>query len=212
MMPCKLCTKYDANGVPVMVLPDGKPTRGLKQVGKTERRDKIWKNKYGEAIAEGVLGERLYRCQDCGAFWRTTLDTTTREHRDEPVFEIVKGGSAGRRMGKKKAAVGVDYTALQRDLCDAAEAARKIRNLQGDGGPSNGDGLIIKLPRAICARVEAAGRAAGLMVFRRFAGHFSVSTPYDAPAQGYENTARATAMVKWLEARGWDVSMRYFVD
>jgi hypothetical protein len=92
MMPCKLCTKYDTNGVPIMVREDGSPTRGLKRVGKTKFRDRIWKNKYGEAIAFNALGERLYKCQDCGAYWRTTFDTTTKQHRDEPVFAVIQGG------------------------------------------------------------------------------------------------------------------------
>jgi len=92
MMPCKLCTKFDASGAPVMALDDGSPRRGLKQVGKTERRDRHWKNKYGEAIAFGALGERVYRCQDSGAFWRMTFDLTTKETRDEPIFSVVKGG------------------------------------------------------------------------------------------------------------------------
>ena len=95
MMPCKLCTKYDAAGVPVMVLDDGRSRRGLKQVGKTARCDRHWKNKYGEAIAANALGERVYQCQDCGAFWRMTFDATTGETRDEPIFALVHGRANG---------------------------------------------------------------------------------------------------------------------
>jgi len=93
MMPCKRCTKYDAGGAPVMVLDDGSPRRGLKQMSKTVRQSKVWKNKFGEAIAFVALGERLYQCQDCGAFWRMTFDTTTKETRDEPVFAVIEGGA-----------------------------------------------------------------------------------------------------------------------
>lgn len=95
MMPCKLCTKYDANGAPTLTLEDGRPRIGLKQVGKTQRRNKVWKNKYGEQIDENAIGERLYKCQDCGAFWRLSFNTTTREHREEPVFAVLDGGKAG---------------------------------------------------------------------------------------------------------------------
>ncbi len=66
MMPCKKCSGVDDQG---RLLPhdrDGKPLRGLKQVRKTK--------------LDGAKGERLYKCQDCGALETLTFDAQLGTH------------------------------------------------------------------------------------------------------------------------------------
>ncbi len=94
MIPCKLCSPDADKGVPPLDA-EGKLLRGLKQVTKTKRSDVTWSNKYGEITAPGAHGERLYRCQDCGALWRFQFDTTTKESRMDPVLVSLPGGKGG---------------------------------------------------------------------------------------------------------------------
>lgn len=67
MMPCKRCSATDENGRLLPVDREGKALIGLKQVRKTQRF--------------GTKGERLYKCQDCGALYKMIFDTATNEYR-----------------------------------------------------------------------------------------------------------------------------------
>jgi len=84
MMPCKLCGLHDANG---------NIRKGLKQVGKTKLRDVTTKNRFGEFIHPNAGGERIYKCQDCGARFRMTYNAVDKTSRDEPVLTLIEGGS-----------------------------------------------------------------------------------------------------------------------
>jgi hypothetical protein len=68
MMPCKRCSAVDELGRPLPVDKAGNALRGMKQVRKTQRF--------------GTQGERLFKCQDCGALVRFTFDTATNEFRE----------------------------------------------------------------------------------------------------------------------------------
>jgi len=69
MMPCKLCSPVDVAEVD--------PSREHERAG----------------VYPNARGVRLYRCQDCGARWRMTYNTVDKTITDEPVFEIIPGGS-----------------------------------------------------------------------------------------------------------------------
>jgi hypothetical protein len=73
MMPCRRCSATDEQGRLLPVDKDGKKLRGLKQIRKTQRF--------------GTKGDRLYKCQDCGALVHYTFDTATNEYR-----EVMEGG------------------------------------------------------------------------------------------------------------------------
>lgn len=83
MMPCDLCSTVDEQGCRTPFDSNGNSLRGLKQVGKTKR--------------EGPRGERVYRCQDCGALWRMTFDVSTRESTHRPLLQLIEGG--GEELG-----------------------------------------------------------------------------------------------------------------
>ena len=67
-MPCKRCSVRDDQGRLLSVDKDGNALLGMKQMRKTQRF--------------GTQGERLYKCQDCGALVRLTFDTATNEYRE----------------------------------------------------------------------------------------------------------------------------------
>ncbi len=73
-MPCDRCTPAESRGEGIPTDSDGKPLRGLKQVGKTRMA--------------GPTGERIYRCQDCGTVWRMIFDASTKRHRTEMVSNL----------------------------------------------------------------------------------------------------------------------------
>ena len=79
MMPCDLCSTVDEQGRRTPFDKNGNPLRGLRQVGKTKR--------------DGPRGERVYRCQDCGALWRSTSDVSTLETTHRPLLRLLEGGA-----------------------------------------------------------------------------------------------------------------------
>lgn len=106
----------------------------------------------------------------------------------------------------------IAYDALAQDLRAAATSALRVRHRRGDDGPSNLDFVTLRLPRAVLTKVTAAGRAAGIGVYRRYSGAFRLFPPNPDEAQGYLRTARAKALARLLEARGWDVWVSYRLD
>jgi hypothetical protein len=78
MMPCRLCSPIDKDGIPQPFEKAGKLLKGLKQKGKTNYSP------------NGMHYERIYFCQDCGAKWKMkgTLGANPISI-DVPVLEIV---------------------------------------------------------------------------------------------------------------------------
>ena len=58
-----------------------------------DRSDETRRQASRKTKRNGTQGERLYACQDCGALWRLTFDASTKEHREQPVLQLVKGGA-----------------------------------------------------------------------------------------------------------------------
>jgi protein-arginine kinase activator protein McsA len=83
MMPCNLCSPLDNQGDRDLYDKQGNYLIGLKQVGKT---------KYKKNDSNF---ERIYKCQDCGAFWKMIGNNGkygfTPTYRDVPLLRIVKG-------------------------------------------------------------------------------------------------------------------------
>jgi hypothetical protein len=95
MMPCQRCSARDEQGRLLPFDQDGKPVRGLKQLGKTKLSDVAVldpsRDHATAGIAPDARGERIYRCLDCGARWRMTYNALDKTHRDEPVLELIQG-------------------------------------------------------------------------------------------------------------------------
>jgi hypothetical protein len=78
MMPCKLCTPVDERGIPLSMGEPDSP-KGLKQKGKTSY------------LPGGLVFERVYVCQDCGAKWKMKGSLASMTYKEIPMLEIVQG-------------------------------------------------------------------------------------------------------------------------
>lgn len=91
MMPCDRCSPKE--GEPGNLVREGKQLAGLEEVSRAKLTEEQRTTSVGamSPVESDHVGERIYRCQDCGSLWRMMFSTIDKSSVDEPALTPIQG-------------------------------------------------------------------------------------------------------------------------